>query len=116
MTTGARTPEELDMLLEDAFVLRDWALTDTLFHDHALLVASGGLQARGGEEIAAALSELWRRDRIYVARPGQVLCTRDLALHVSLGAIHVLQRGRDGSWRAAISLLHLDPSTRPEDP
>ncbi len=108
MTAGARTPEELDTLLEDAFVLRDWALTDALFDDHALLVGSGGLQARGGEAIAAALTELWRRDRIYVVRPGQVLRARDTALLVSAGAVHVLHRGRDGTWRAAISLLQLD--------
>lgn len=116
MTAGARTPEELDALLEDAFVQRDRSVTDTLFDDRAVLVESGGLEARGGVAIAATIAELWRRNRIYVARPGQVLRTHDTALLVSAGAIHVLQRGPDGTWRAAISLLHLDTSTRPEDP
>lgn len=115
MAAGARTPEELDTLLEDAFVLRDRSLTDTLFDDRAVLVESGGLQARGGEAIAAALTELWRRDRIYVALPGQVLRANDTALLVSAAAIHVVHRGGDGTWRAAISLLHLDTPTRSEN-
>ena len=80
MTAGARTPEELDALLEDAFVQRDRSVTDTLFDDRAVLVESGGLEARGGVAIAATIAELWRRNRIYVARPGQVLRTHDTAL------------------------------------
>ena len=117
MTAGAQSPEELDMLLEDAFVLRDRSLTDTLFDDRAVFVEeSGGLEARGTEAIGAALTELWRRDRIYVARPGRVLRAHDTALLVSAGALHVVQRSRYGTWRAAISLLHLNISTRPEDP
>jgi hypothetical protein len=115
MTAGARTPEELDTLLEDAFVLRDRTLSALLFDDRAVLVESGGLHARGGAAIAAALAELWRGDRIYVARPGQLLRTHDTALLVSDAAVHVLRRADDGAWRAAISLLHLDTSTGPEE-
>lgn len=115
MTAGARSPEELDTLLEDAFVLRDQTLSEALFDDRAVLVEASGLHARGGAAIAAALAALWRRDRIYVSRPGQVLRAHDTALLVSGAAIHVLRRADDGAWRAAISLLHLDPSIGPED-
>ena len=69
----------------------------------------------GGEAIAAALADLWRRGRTYVARPGQVLRAHDTALLVSAGAIHVAHRAGDGTWRAAISLLYLDTSIRTED-
>lgn len=115
MTAGARTPEELDTLLEDAFVLRDHAECDALFDDAAVLMEAGGMEARGGEAIGRALAELWARDYTYVARPRRVLQTRDTALVVADAGIHVLRRGSDGAWRAAISLLDLDTTTQPED-
>lgn len=59
MTAGARTPEELDTLLEDAFVLHDRTLSDALFDDRGVLVESSGLQAPG----SAAIAELWRGER-----------------------------------------------------
>ena len=68
----------------------------------------GGTPARGREAIGQALAELWDRDRTYVARTRQVLQTRDTALVVADTGIHVLHRGRDGTWRATISLLDLD--------
>jgi hypothetical protein len=107
-TAGARTPEELDTLLEDAFVLRDSAALDGLFADGAVLTEAGGLEARGGEEIARALAELWARDRTYVASARRVLRTRDTALVVAHAGVHVLRCDDAGMWRAAISLLELD--------
>ena len=115
MTTGARTPEELDTILEDAFLLRDRAAFHELFEDDAVLVETGGVEARGGEAIRDALADLWNRDCTYVARSGRVLRARDAALVVSSAAIHVLRRGGDGTWRAAISLLNTDPPTETED-
>ncbi len=110
MTAGARTPEELDNLLEDAFVLRDRAGFDAVFDDGAVLMGSAGLEARGREAIGHAIAELWARGCTYVARPGRVLQTRDTALVVAEGGIHVLRRGSDGAWRSTISLLNLDTS------
>jgi len=115
MTPGARTPEELDTILEDAFVSRDRALSRALFEDHAVLVKAGGVEARGAEAIGHALAELWARDCTYVARTARVLQARDTALLVSSAATHVLRRSGDGTWRAAISLLQLDTSIRRED-
>ena len=115
MTPGARTPEELDALLEDAFVLRDHELLDALFDDGAVLVAAGGPEARGGEAIGRALSELGARGWIYVARPRRVLQARGTALVVADAGIHVVRRGGDGAWRAAISLLELDTAIEAED-
>jgi len=114
MTAGARTPEELDTLLEDAFVLRDRAAFDALFDDGAVLMKDG-LEARGGEAIGRALAGLWAGDWTYVAHPRRVLQARDTALVVANPGIHVLRRGSDGAWRAAISLLDLDTSITRED-
>jgi hypothetical protein len=130
MTAGARTPEELDTILEDAFVSRDRALSRALFEDHSVLVQAEGAEARGGEaighalagaevrggeSIGHALAELWDRDRTYVAPAGRVLQARDVALLVSSAAIHVLRRGGDGTWRAAISLLLIGTPNGSED-
>jgi hypothetical protein len=115
MTAAARYPEELDTLFEDAFVLRDRAQLGALFDDGAVLAEAGGPPARGAEAIGAAVAELWARDRTYVARPRRVLQARDTALVVADSGIHVLHRGRDGAWRAAISLLDLETPTGPED-
>jgi hypothetical protein len=52
---GARTPEEVDALLEDAFVLRDPEALASRFEARALLVAGAGA-VRRSEEIALSAS------------------------------------------------------------
>lgn len=116
MTTAPRTPEELDGLLEDAFVLRDRDSCRALFADGAVLEQAGRPAARGGEAIARAITELWAGDRTYVSAPRRVLQAGDTALVVSDAAIHVARRAGDRRWRVEISLLELDESTRSEDP
>lgn len=114
MTSGARTPEQLDTLLEDAFVVRDGAVLARLFDDGAVFAdAGGGPVARGGEAICHAVEELWAAGGTYVAGPRRVLQARNTALVLGDGAIHVARRGADGAWRAAIALL---PIQRTEDP
>lgn len=112
MTRAARTPEELDALLEDAFVLHDRDACRALFADGAVLEHAEGAAARGGDEIARAITELWARERTYVSVPRRVLQARGTALVVSEAAIHVVRRERDRTWRVAISLLHLDPTNQ----
>jgi hypothetical protein len=116
MRAGARTPEELEALLEDAFVLRDLAAAGELFDDGAVLMETEGVEARGTEAIGHALAALWARDRTYIAHPRHVLRARDTALLVAVAGIHVLRRGADGTWRAAISLLELHTPNGSEDP
>ena len=61
MTGGARTPEDLETLLEDTFVLRDGEAIAELFEDGAVLVADGtrhytgrtGDRAFGDGDVAA---------------------------------------------------------------
>lgn len=111
MTAGARNPEELDTLIEDTLLQRDRAALDDLFENDAVLMGAGGVPAHGREAIGRALADAWGRDRIYVARTLHVLQARDTALLVADAGIHVVRRGDDGAWRAAISLL--DVSTQP---
>jgi hypothetical protein len=117
MQPGARTPEELDTLLEDAFVLHDGQALARLFGDGALLVPAGGLPpARGPEQIAGAAAAMWAQDRTYVADPRSVLEARETALVIGRPSISVMRRRRDGSWRYAVSLLDPPPHDRREQP
>ena len=117
MRPGARTPEELETLLEDAFVTRDPDALAPMFEDGAVLMAGGeGPEARGGRAIARLAAALWIRERTYVAEPRRVLQARDTALVVGPQAVSVVRRGADGAWRYAISLLSLDHYPPEEDP
>jgi hypothetical protein len=112
MEAGARTPEELETLLEDAFVLHDPEALARLFHPGAILLAGGGLpEARGPQQIARVAAQLWDLDRSYLADPRRVLQAHDTALVVAGHAINVGRRSTSGSWRYAISLLDLDKPT-----
>jgi ketosteroid isomerase-like protein len=116
VVAGARSPEELETLFEDAFVMRDPDELSALYDDGAVLVAGpGGSEARGGEAIGHAVEALWDTDRTYVAGPRRVLQARDTALLVADAGVHVLRRTADGAWRVAISLLDLDSSINNEE-
>lgn len=106
MVAGARSPEELETLLEDAFVLRDAAALSRLFEAGAVLVAGGGLEdARGRGAIARLAAVLWDQERMYLADPRRIVQTRDTALVLASGAVNVLRRTDDGSWRYRIAFL-----------
>jgi hypothetical protein len=106
MCAGARTPEELETLLEDAFVLHDQQALARLFQPGAMLVVGGGLpEARGREQIAQVAARLWDSKCLYLADPRRVLQVRDTALVLGGHAINVLRCTDSGSWRFAISLL-----------
>lgn len=113
MAQGARTPEELDALLEDAFVLRDPRALAPLFEARAVFVkGEGTAEVRGSEAIARSASALWSRDLTYVADPRRVVQARDLALVLATQGTSVVRRGADGAWRYAISLLGIDQPTK----
>lgn len=90
MGPDARTPEELDTLLQDAFVVRDGAALPELFEDGAVLPQGG---------------------RTYVAEPRRVVQARAVALVISGWDLHVARRGGDGSWRYANAHLSPDDTT-----
>ena len=114
MRQGARTPEELETLFEDAFVIRDRTALAGLFEDGAVLSA-GSREARGADEIAGLASEMWQQDRTYIAGPSRVVQARDTGLVVAQRGVNVVRRGRGGAWRYAIALLSRDEATTEED-
>lgn len=107
MSSGAGSPEELEALFEDAFVIRDRGAVAGLFEDRALLAAPAGSRvAQGRAAITALAVRLWESDRTYVADPRQVLQAGDTALVIGSHVINVARRGPDG-WRYAIALLDM---------
>ncbi len=115
MNPSARTPEELDALLEDAFVLRDPGALASLFEARALLVAGDGAGGvRGSEEIALLAPVLWSGDFTYLADPRRVVQAHDIALVRATHGTSVVRRGPDGAWRYAIALLAIDQKTKEE--
>jgi hypothetical protein len=105
MSEGARTPEELETLFEDALVIRDRQALLDLFAEGAVLLAGDDRSGRGGEAIARLALSVWDDDRAYVADPRRIVQARDVALVVAEGGINVARRGRDGCWRYAIVVL-----------
>jgi hypothetical protein len=113
MRSGARTPEELDALLEDAFIVRDGRVIAALFESEALLVDAGAGEARGAREIASWATQTWKRGVTYLAGEPRVLQAGDTALVLTPEGISVA-RHDDRGWRYAIALLSLDQATERE--
>ena len=56
----ARTPEELETLLEDAFTVRDGTAVASLFEARGIVVPGGGLEeARGSQQIQRLATTMW---------------------------------------------------------
>lgn len=108
MERHGRTPEELELLLEDAFVMRDARALADLFADDAVLADGTRHEARGRDAIARCASAMWAQRRTYVAGPGRVLQSGATALVAGDAGIHVVRRGRDGGWRYAIAYVGPD--------
>jgi hypothetical protein len=112
---GGETPEELETLLEDAFLLRDANAVARLFEDGSLLVSGEGSQpARDHEAILRAASLLCNNGCGYLADPRRAFQTRDIALLIGHAVINVARRGQDGSWRFAISVLNSKSRETPQ--
>jgi ketosteroid isomerase-like protein len=114
MRSAARTPEELDALLEDAFVVRDRRAVAALFESEALLVDAAAGEARGAREIARWATQTWRRGVTYLAAEPRVLQAGDTALVLTPEGISVA-RHDDRGWRYAIALLSLGHATAREE-
>ncbi|MGD9528411.1 MAG: hypothetical protein AB7V44_16630 [Pseudonocardia sp.] len=96
----ARSPEELETMLEDAVVLGDGRAAARLFASDGVLVARGVPgETRGRAELASVLPRLG-----YVADPRVVARCDDLALLLGPAAVNVARRGRRDRWRFAISV------------
>jgi ketosteroid isomerase-like protein len=118
MSTGARTPEELEALFEDALVRHDAAAVSAMFAEGAVLAPPTEARtgaARGRAEIGRLAAALVAADRTYVAAPRRVVQARDIALVLADGAINVARRQSDGAWVYAIALVSLDTGTAKEE-
>jgi quercetin dioxygenase-like cupin family protein len=109
-TSGARTPEELETLFEDALLVRDHQVLTALFESGATLVMGGEQPVRGGEAIARAALATRNGIGAYVADPRRVLLARTSALVVTDRSVNVMHRGGDGVWRYAIVLHAVEES------
>lgn len=119
MRLGARTPEELETLLEDAFLTRDAQALCDLFEQGAVLVAGEpSREAHGSKGIRRLAQTILASDRSYIADPQRVVQARHIAVVLANGGINVARRGSDGGWRYAIALLtheHVDPKEAEEE-
>jgi hypothetical protein len=109
--SGARTPEELETLLEDSLVIGDGDALAALFEEGAALVASHEPPARGRASIARVALGIWGGAHPYVADPRHVVQARDVALVVGARGINVARRGGDGAWRYAIVLQMVEDTS-----
>jgi ketosteroid isomerase-like protein len=115
MRPRARTPDELDALLEDAFVLRDRRAVAALFESDALLVDAAAGQARGAGGIASWATQTWKRGLTYAAAEPRVLQAGDTALVLTPDGIAVARRHDHRAWRYAIALLSVEHTTAEEE-
>lgn len=98
MSSGARVPDELETLLEDALVLGDRESMIDLFEARAIVVTAAGAELRGWGEITRGLREP------FFGTAQRVLQRGPTALLVGETAVSVARRARDGLWRYALSV------------
>lgn len=114
MRPGARTPEELETLLEDAFVTRDpQALCDIFEQGGVLVGGDPAREAHGPEAIWRLAGAMLESGWSYLAEPLKVVQARDTAVVLANGGINVLHRGSDGGWRYTIALLAHELTPQP---
>jgi ketosteroid isomerase-like protein len=111
MRRGAGTPEELETLLEDAFVNHDQSALRELFEDGAVLQTPKRLAAHGRAEIERAAAEMWAGNDLFLAAPMRIMEARGTALIAAANSTNVARRDRDGSWRYLIALLGCSSGT-----
>ncbi len=112
IAAGARTPEELETLLEDAFVTRDRQALSALFEEGAVLVDGRVGEARGRTAIGRLAALMWDQDYAYLADPCRVFQARDTALVLTARGISVVRRRDGGDWRYVISLVEAATRTK----
>jgi ketosteroid isomerase-like protein len=103
---GAACPEELEAILEDAFLLRDASMITSLFDNDAVLLTRATSQVHGRSAIAQVIIDHLLDGGSYVAAPQVVMQFGRLALIISGTATSVARRGPDG-WHYVISRLDL---------
>jgi len=103
VTVLAQSPEELELLLEDALVLQDATAVAALFQDAGVLVErSGGV--RGRNQVASLLAQ-----QDYLAAPRSVTVVSNVAIVVGPQTVNVSCRNPGGGWRLVAAIVTATP-------
>jgi hypothetical protein len=95
----AASPEELEVLLEDALLLHDAAAVAALFEDRGILVTGpGSVTARA--QAADALAACG-----FIASPRSVALLDDIAVVVGDHTVNISCRGTDRRWRLVVAIM-----------
>ena len=105
MNVGARTPEELETLFEDALMIGNSQAVADLFEEGSVLITGDGESAYGCQDIVRLALAASEGEHTYVADPLDVSQARGIALIVSERAINVVRQNSDGHWRYVIVRL-----------
>jgi hypothetical protein len=108
---GAQTPEELEVMFEDALLVGETDGVARLFDSDAALVIGDELPVRDVEAIARLALATWQGTDAYVAAPRCVVQVGDIALVPAAEGINVARRSPGNVWRYVIVLC----STRNSD-
>ena len=112
VSAGARTPEELEVMFEDALLIGEKEVVAELFDDVAALVIGAELPVRDGEAIARLALTTWQGSHAYLAGPLYVAQVGEIALILAEEGINVARRSREGAWRYVIVLRSVYDSDR----
>lgn len=105
MTAGARTPDELETLFEDALLIGDSRFVADLFEEGALLITETGESAYGRQDVVQLALATSSGTHTYIADPLDIQQACGLALIVARQSINVVRRSSDGHWRYVIVRL-----------
>lgn len=94
----AGSPEELELLLEDALILQDDAAITDLYDERGVVICGSGCVQR--HDALRLLSQLR-----FLASPRSVTVVRDVAVVVGDHTVNVSCRGADGGWRYVFTLV-----------
>lgn len=100
---AAQSPEELEILLEDALVLQDDAAVAALFEEGGVLVDRSG-RVRGRNQIAKLLAR-----QHYLAAPCSVTVVSNVAIVVGPQTVNLSCRDPGGGWRLIAAILTAPP-------
>ncbi len=99
----AQSPEELELLLEDALVLQDDAAVAALFEEGGVLVDRSRC-VRGRSQVAYLLAQ-----QDYLAAPCSVTVVKNVAIVVGPQTVNVSCRDPGGGWRLVAAILAATP-------
>ena len=100
---AAESPEELEILLEDALVLQDDAAVAALFAEGGVLVERSGC-VRGRNQVARLLAK-----QHYLAAPCSVTVVNNIAIVVGRHTVNVSCRDPGAGWRLVAAIVTATP-------